>query len=330
MHLFIRPLAASHSTVASLAAPMAAAIVLLFAIGSATFAQPATAPAKPAASASPSAAATSAADIIAAMRRAADAYATAFNAGDDKALGEQWTLGAELEEGTGLLKGREAIVASLKQWRAIHPESVLKIDVTDVQPLGEGVARVQGTLAFTRQAGGEPVVSRFDSLRVLENGRWRIAESRVVPTPRAALGDLGWMLGTWQSTDAKTGTTIDATYEKSLDGHAIIGRIKVKRKDGSVVESLDVIHADRISGRVRSWNFDSTGARSEGVFSSDGTSFERRLVGTPGDPAVGDRAEWVQVLTPLGRDLLLWHSIERSIDGRAVADTEPVHLRRVR
>ena len=330
MHLSTRSSVASRTPVASLAASMAAAIVLLFAMGSAIFAQPAAAPAAPGASAAPNAATASAADIIVAMRRSADAYASAFNAGDEKALGEQWTLGAELEEGTRLLKGREAIVASLKQWRAIHPESVLKIDVTDVQPLGEAVARVQGTLTFTRQAGVEPVVSRFDSLRVLENGRWRIAESRVVPTPRAALGDLGWMIGTWQSTDAKTGATTDATYEKSLDGHVIIGRIKVKRKDGSVVESLDVIHADRISGRVRSWNFDSTGARAEGTFSSDGTAFERRLVGTPGDPAVGDLAEWVQVLTPLGRDALLWHSIERSIDGRAAADTEPVHLRRMR
>ena len=275
-------------------------------------------------------AASSAADVIAAVRRAADVYATAFNAGDDKALGDQWTLGAELEEGGGLLKGRDAIVSSLAQWRAANPKAVLKIDVTDVQPLGEGVARVLGTISFTDPANADAIVSRFDSLRVLENGRWRIAESRVVPTPRAALADLSWMVGTWQSTDAKSGTTIDATYEKSLGGNALVGRIKVKQKDGSTVESLDVIHADRLTGRVRSCSFDSTGARAEGTFTSDGTSFERRLIGTPGDPDLGNRAEWVQVLSPLGRDMVLWHSIERTIDGHVEPDTEPVHLRRIR
>lgn len=325
MHPLIRPSATPSPLPAFLAAAITASLLAVAAGASTALAQPAAAPAAPAASA-----VTSATDIIAAVRRAAEAYATAFNAGDDKAIGDHWTLGAELQEGSGLLKGREAIVASLKQWRSLHPQATLKIDVTDVQPLGEGVARVHGTLAFAKQAGGEVVVSRFDSLRVLENGRWRIAESRVIPTPRAALGDLSWMIGTWQSTDAQTGTTIDAAYEKSLDGHAIVGRIKTRRKDGSIVESLDVIHADRLSGRVRSWGFDSTGARAEGTFSSDGTSFERRLVGTPGDPAVGDRAEWVQVLTPLRGDLLLWHSIERSIDGRSQPDTEPVHLRRLR
>jgi hypothetical protein len=321
MHLTLRSTVASRSVLATFASAVSTPLMLM-ACASTVFAEPTTTPG--------AATAASATDIIAALRRAADAYAAAFNAGDDKAIGDQWTLGAELEEGGTLLKGRDAIVASLKQWRVIHPQSNLKIEVTDIQPLGESVARVQGTLTFTKQAGAEPVVSRFDSLRVLEKGTWRIAESRVVPTPRAALTDLAWMIGTWQSTDAKTGATIDATYEKSLDGHALVGRIKVKRKDGSTVESLDVIHADRLTGRVRSWNFDSTGARAEGVFSSDGTSFERKLVGTPGDPAVGSRAEWVQALTPLGRDMLLWHSIERSIDGRAEPDTDPVHLRRIR
>jgi hypothetical protein len=325
MHLLVRLSAASRLVFAVPTAAMLAPLMLV-ATAAPVHAQPAAAP-HPAATATATASAT---DIIAAIRRAAEAYATAFNAGDDKALGDQWTLGAELEEGGTLLKGREAIVASLKQWRAIHPKSALKIDVTDMQPLGESVARVQGTLTFTKQAGAEPVVSRFDTLRVLENGTWRIAESRVVPGPRAALADLAWMIGTWQSTDAKTGSTIDATYEKSLDGHALVGRIKVKRKDGSTVDSIDVIQADRLTGRVRSWNFDSTGARAEGVFSSDGTSFERRLVGTPADPSLGSRAEWVQVVTPLGRDMLLWHSIERTIDGRAEPDTEPVHLRRIR
>jgi len=275
-------------------------------------------------------AAESATDVIAAVRRAADAYAAAFNAGDDKAIGDQWTLGAELEEGGNILKGRDAIVASLKQWRATDPKAAMKIEVTDVQTLGEGVARVQGTLSFTGQANAEPAVSRFDSLRVLEQGNWRIAESRVVPTPRTALADLAWILGTWQSTDAMTGTTIDATYEKSLEGNALVGRIKVKRKDGSTVESLDVIHADRLTGQVRSCSFDSTGARAEGTFTSDGTSFERKMVGTPGNPDLGNRAEWMQVLSPLGRDMLLWHSIERTIDGHAQPDTEPVHLRRIR
>lgn len=275
------------------------------------------------------AAETSAAGVIAAVRHAADDYAAAFNAGDTAALADQWTIGAELDEAGGLVKGREAIVASLGRLKALYPRASLAVDVTDVQPLGESVARVQGTLAFTRQPGEEPAVSRFDSLRVAENGRWRIAESRVMPSAKSALADLGWMLGRWQSTDAKTGTKVEATYEKTLGGHAIVGRIKTTKGDGAIVESLDVIQADRRTGRVRSWTLDSTGSHAEGVFTTDGMSFNRSMVAAPGDPAVGDHAEWVQVLTPLGPDKILWHSIERSLDGRSLPDTEPVHLKKV-
>lgn len=304
----------------------------LLALPNAARAEPA-APATPAVTPAPAPpaapAAASAAGIIAAVREAAADYARAFNAGDQKSLADHWTIGAELDEAGESLKGRDAIVAAILRLRSLSPQAKLAAEVTDVQPLGESVARVQGTLAFTRQPGEEPVVSRFDSLRVLEGGRWRIAESRVVPSARAALADLAWMLGRWQSSDAKSGTSVDATYEKVLGGHAIVGRIKTVKKDGSTVEAMDVIQADRRTGRVRSWTLDSTGSHAEGEFVTDGTSFNRSLVAAPGDPRVGDQAEWVQVLTPLGRDLVLWHSIERTLDGRPLPDTDPIHLRRV-
>jgi hypothetical protein len=271
----------------------------------------------------------SGAAVIAAVRAAAVAYATAFNARDGRALAEQWTQGALLEEGTAAIKGRDAILASLADWRTAHPEATLAIGVSGVQPLGATAARVQGTLTFTSRPGAESRVSHFDSLRVLEGGVWRIAESRVVPTPRAALSDLGWMVGTWRSTDAESGVTVDATYEKSLEGHAIIGRITITRKDGTTLESLDLIHADRATGLVRSLVVDSSGARAEGMFASDGTSFNRTFVGTPADPALGDHVRWVQVLAPAGPDGLLVHAIDRTVDGRSVPDRAPVHFRRV-
>jgi hypothetical protein len=279
---------------------------------------------------STSAAPAGAAAVIEGVKKAAAAYASSFNAGDEKALALQWTAGAELEEGAGLIKGRDTIVASLMNWRKSHPQATLAIDVTDVQPLGVGAARVRGTLTFTGQPGQEPLSSRFESLRVLEDGAWKIAESRVVPSPRAAIAGLSWLVGSWQSADPKTGTTIDANYERSLAGNALVGRIKTKRKDGSTSEAIDLIHADRLTGAVRSTVVDSTGAQAEGILSTDGTSFNRSFVGTPGDPAIGDHAEWVQVLAPLGPDKILWHTIERKIDGRSVPNTDPVHFRRVR
>jgi uncharacterized protein (TIGR02246 family) len=268
--------------------------------------------------------------VVTALRQAAESYAAAFNTGDEKAIGDHWTAGAQLYEAGDLVEGRDAIVAALVGLKKLYPQATLEVDVTDVKPLGDEIARVRGTLSFTRKPGDEPAVSRFESLRVSEGGRWKIAQSLVVPSTRSALADLGWMIGHWKSSDEKSGASVDATYERSLGGHAIVGKIKTVRKDGSTVESLDVIQADRRTGTVRSWTLDSNGLHAEGVFSTDGTSFNRSLAAAPADPAVGDLAEWVQVLTPLGPDLVLWHAIERTLDGRPLPDTEPVHLRRVR
>jgi hypothetical protein len=306
---------------------LAVAWAVLATGGAAVFGQ-GTPPAAPAPAAASAPAAAGEAEVIAAVRKAAAGYAAAFNARDAAALAAEWTEGAELDEGGLVIKGREAIVASLVRWRSLHPDAKLAIDVTGVQPLGATAARVQGTLSFTPRAGAEPAVSRFDSLRVLDGGGWRIAESRVVPTPRAALADLGWMVGTWRA-DAGPGGTIDATYEKALDGHAIVGRIRIARKDGTKLEALDLIHADDRTGRVRSILLDSAGARAEGEFSSDGTSFNRTLEGVPADPRLGSSVRWVQVIAPAGPDGLLVHAIDRTVDGRPVADREPVHFRRV-
>ena len=49
------------------------------------------------------------------------------------------------------------------------------------------LARVGGRMTFTGKPGAKPVVSRFVSLRVLEDGAWRIAESVVRPTQAAVL-----------------------------------------------------------------------------------------------------------------------------------------------
>ena len=107
-----------------------------------------------------------AADVEAEVRAAATAYADAFTKGDYAALADQLTESATLAEGARLLEGRAAIVASIRTWRERHPGSILEISVDSVEPIDEPLARVSGVMRFTRKAGGQPVASRFVSLRV--------------------------------------------------------------------------------------------------------------------------------------------------------------------
>jgi uncharacterized protein (TIGR02246 family) len=260
------------------------------------------------------------------VRTASAAYADAYNKRDYQALAAQWTDRAELVEGGARVAGRDAIVASIRGWLERHPQAKLAVTVNAVEHVAGPLARVRGTLAFTKKPGEKPMETQFESLRVLEDGSWRIAESLVAPSPAAALDDLAWLVGTWQATDAKEGTTVTLTYEKAVGGHALVGRTKIVPKQGDTIEAIDLIHADRATGLVRSWLFDSTGARAEGVFASDGTAFNRTFAGTPADGS--GRTAWTQVIVPGGEGRFTLQSIDRSLDGQPLPDNPPLHFRK--
>lgn len=270
------------------------------------------------------------APLEAALAAAGEAYAAAFNERRFDDLARQWTADAELVEGGGRIAGREAIVASLRRWAEANPAARIAIGLDGVKALGGTVARVNGTIRFTEKPGAKPVETRFESLRVLEEGVWRIAESVVEPSQVEALDALDWMVGNWKGTLPGGGGTVEATYQRVAGGHLILGGIRTRAADGEELDVVELIHPDKATGSVRSWVFDSTGARAEGVVETDGTAFNRRYVGTTADGAAGTVARWVQLLVPTGPRSCTMQSIERSLDGRPLPDRDPIHLTRQR
>lgn len=264
-----------------------------------------------------------------ALVAATAAYVEAFNARRYEALADQWTDQAELVEGGGRVVGRERIVESIRRWLEANPQARIAISLDGARTLGAGLARVRGTIAFTEKPGAKPVSTRFETLRVLEEGRWRIAESVVQPSQVEALDALDWMVGSWKATDGEGGGSVEATYQRVAGGHLILGGIRI-RGGGEEIDVVELIHPDKSTGTVRSWVFDSTGARAEGVFETDGTVFNRRFVGTTADGAEGNETRWVQSIVPAGPRAFTSQSIERSLDGRALPDRKPIHFTRQR
>ena len=271
-----------------------------------------------------------AADAGEAIKASSAAYVAAFNGRDFAALADQWAEKAELVEGGARVEGREQIMRSIRGWLERHPQAGLAIEVTEVEMLAAPLARVSGVMRFTRRPGDRQAASRFTSLRVLEDGKWRLVESLVAPSHAAALDDLDWLVGRWQAEDAAAGVTAEATYEKAAGGYALVGRSKLVSKGGATIEALELIHADRDSGMIRSCTFDSTGAQAEGILAGDGTTLEQLLVGTPADTVDGREARWVRTITQTGDGRFTLHAIERSIDGVPLPDGPPLHFRKIR
>jgi hypothetical protein len=261
-----------------------------------------------------------------AVEQASAAYVEAYNARNFAVLADQWVERAELIEGGRRVVGRGEIVQSIKGWLEKHGQAMIQIDVQRIELVAASLARVEGEMLFATSKGDPPVPSRFSSLRVLEDGVWRLAESVVAPSHAAALHDLGWLVGSWQATDDKTGMTVELDVEKAAGGFALVGRTTMRSKAGPVREAIELMHADREEGVIRTSIIDSLGAHAEGVIESDGTTLNRVLTGVPGDAVAGSRVQYVQTLTPGGDGKFTLHSIERSIDGRPVPDGSPLHF----
>lgn len=265
------------------------------------------------------------------IRQADEAYVKARNARDFKTLGEQWTLRGELEEDGKTIRGREGIVAFVKEFARVHPTSRMSLVVEEVKPLGDALAQVTGKIRMTESELDRArwYTCRFESLRVKEEGVWRIAKSRVEQVPDASLTDLAWLEGNWKAADKATGQEVRATFEKAHGGKLMVGRMETTGKDGKKVEVLQVLQADPREGVIRCWLFESTGGRAEGIVEHDGATFNTNLEGVPPAALLGDRAQSVQVLTPTGAEGFTWHVIERVIDGARVPDQKPLLFKKV-
>lgn len=263
----------------------------------------------------------------AAIRAAAKAYADAFNRGDMDTLAGQWAEQAALVEDEIELIGREEIMAAIRESRARFPKMQMAIDVDDVRFITSNLVSMTGTLRVSAVEGGPELRSDFTSLRVQENGQWMLAESVVMTAPQASLSNVDWMEGTWEGVTPE-GEPIRIEVASDLDEKAVVSRITIGPAEKPLVTALDVIHADALSGRLRSWTFDSTGARAEGLLMSDGTSFNRVVEGIPAPESGASDSRWVQVITPLDNDRIAIQSIERSLDGDALPDTDVIILKR--
>lgn len=265
------------------------------------------------------------------IRQADEAYVKARNARDFKTLGEQWTLRGELEEDGKTVRGREGIVAFVKEFARVHPTSRMSLVVEEVKPLGDALAQVTGKIRMTESELDRArwYTCRFESLRVKEEGVWRIAKSKVEQVPDASLNDLTWLEGNWKAADKATGQEVRAAFEKTHGGKLMLGRMETTGKDGKKVEVLQVLQADPREGVIRCWLFESTGGRAEGIMEHDGATFNTNLEGVPPAALLGDRAQSVQVLTPTGAEGFTWHVIERVIDGARVPDQKPLLFKKV-
>jgi len=257
---------------------------------------------------------------------AAAAYATAVSDGDLNAIAAQWADQAELVEADMRLVGRDQITAAIAAGLARSAGMQMTIEIEEIAFVSPSLARVNGGLRVQGSADDTGSLSRFTSLRVREGDAWLLAESVVTPIYDNPLAAIEWLTGEWTGT-TPGGLPVSLHSHVDLEGAVLFSQLDVGAAGDSeapVFQATNTVHADPQTGELRCWSFDSTGARAEGLVVTDGNRLNRILTGV----TVTGESRWVQVITPLDENRIAIQSIERSLNGDPLPDTDVLILTR--
>jgi uncharacterized protein (TIGR02246 family) len=265
---------------------------------------------------------------LAAVRKTAEAFTRAFNAGDAKAVAAFWTKDGEYVSADGdSVRGRDELEKTYTEFFKNNPKATIEVAIQSVRLLGRYTALEEGSLKLKLPGDKEPGVSRYSVLHVREDDGWRMAAVREwVPDPQelVSVKDVEWLLGEWAAKGPEAEVRITYTWDE--DKAFLRGRYTLTR-GGKVINAGTQVIGKNPAGGLRSWVFDSSGSFGESVWSRDEDHWVIEAAAT-----LPDNSEMtaVSILIPLGKDAFTWQSVERTAAGSALPDTPPVKVTRVK
>lgn len=252
----------------------------------------------------------------AAIEKAIESYAAAFNAGDAKALAEHWGPEAVyVNPLSGVqVEGRETIVKEFESILGQMKDTKLAVDVDSIRFISPGVA-VENGVAKLVSADGEPQESRYTAIHVKRDGKWlldRVTEEDVpvVLSHYEQLKELEWIIGSW--VDADDQAQIDTTCQWTRNKNFITRSFTVSIRDRIDMAGMQIIGWDPKAKQIRSWVFDSDGGFAEGRWTKRENGWS---VATSGVTSDGRSASSVNVITYVNDDQFQWRSEGRMVDG---------------
>lgn len=245
----------------------------------------------------------------ASLREAAKSYVDALNRGDLEQIARHWTAEGDLVDETGqLFKGRELAANAQRELR-----SKLTATLESIRFLTPEVAVIEGTSRLAPAPQDKPGAGHYTAVWVKRDGEWLLDIVRETPleyeSPRQRLEPLAWMIGEWQ---ARLGDAeVRLSCDWSPDGNFLLREIRIQTPNRPEHAVSQRIGWDAAAGAIRSWNFDSDGGYSEGLWTLDGQRWKISSAGVQPD---GARVEAVSIYTRVNDDEFSWESTDAAAD----------------
>lgn len=259
------------------------------------------------------------ADEERAIRRQAKEYLAAIESGDGEKIASFWTADGDYIDEAGHAARGSGLAREARQRPATQGAArQLAATVESIRFITPTVAIEDGALSVSSDMAGAAVVRRYTAVWAKQNGKWLLDGVRELgarsDSAQNRLNELSWMLGEWISDDGKT---IRLSCEWSPDKHFLLREVEVSSPDGAPLRVTQRIGWDAHEKQLKSWNFDSEGGFSDGLwFHQDG----RWIVESASVLPDGRLATGANVYALEGDDAFVWESKHSEIDGEPQPD----------
>lgn len=261
----------------------------------------------------------------AAIRKAAQSYAAAFNKGDAKALAAHWLPEAvyvDPESGKKSV-GRAAIEKHFAAFLKDMKGAKLTVVVESVKFVSPNVAVEQGTASFVAPSK-EPSKNPYTAIHIKHEGQWLLdrvsdEDDPAVVSNYDKLKELEWMVGAWVDQDETA--TIETNCKWSKNQNFLVRTFSVTVEDKIDVSGVQIVGWDPVAKQIRSWVFDSNGGFGEGMWTKKGKSWHIQMRDTL---PTGEKASSVNILTVIDKDRVTWESVGRQAGGVLLPNVGPV------
>jgi len=258
-----------------------------------------------------------------AIRETGATFAKACDKADAKAAAAHFTPDAEyVDEQGNIFQGRQAIEELLAASFIANPGSRLEVAIDTIRFVGPGVAVEDGTLTITRMAGKPADSSRYTAVHIKTNGKWLTASSREhAPKDRrehvSRLQQLDWLLGEW--VDEGDDSVVDFSCKAVDKGNFMLREFTVRIAGEAAMTGSQRIGWDPVSGKLRTWVFDSEGGYGEGTWHRNGDSWVLKSTGVTAD---GQPASSTSLFTLVSGHAMTWQAVDREVGGVHLPDTD--------
>jgi uncharacterized protein (TIGR02246 family) len=266
----------------------------------------------------------------AAVRKSAEAFATAYNSGNAGAIAAGFIPDGEFVDEEGLvIRGREAIEQHFSELFKELPKAQVQITVETVRLVASTIAIEEGRVESRPTPEETAESSHYVALHVRSGDQWLVARTRDFPAeapPSHAhehLRALEWLAGDWVNESADA--TVETSCQWAKGENYLIQEFSARIGGRAAMTGSTRIGWDPLAHQIKSWSFDTDGGHSESVWTKVGGDWIIKVRGVTHDGRIMSATNTIR---QLDKSTMTWGSRDRIVGDESEDDLGPITIKR--